>query len=159
MFLKGETGGREGKQSEVEIAVSDRDQFEFKGIIDFTDNQLDRDTATLHIRALVKNENEFLTPGLFARVRVPIGKPEEQLLVRDAALGFDQDKRVAWVLNKDNTVERRFVEVGTLDGDLRVILSGLNPDDKIAVTGIQLLRPGALITPTVVPMISTVGSF
>jgi len=158
MFLKGEIGGREGKQSEVEIAVSDRDQFEFKGIIDFTDNQLDRDTATLQIRALVKNENEFLTPGLFARVRIPIGKPEERLLVRDAALGFDQDKRVAWVLNKDNTLERRFIEVGTLDGDLRVVISGLNPDDKIAVSGIQLLRPGAPISPTVVPMTPSVIS-
>jgi RND family efflux transporter MFP subunit len=159
MFLNGQTGGRESKTAEVEIAVSDHDPFEFKGVIDFTENQLDRDTATLQIRALVKNENEFLTPGLFARVRVPVGAPEERMLVRDAALGFDQDKRVAWVLKKDNTVERRFVEVGTLDGELRVITAGLNPDEKIAVSGIQLLRPDAPIAPTVVPMSSTKGSF
>jgi RND family efflux transporter MFP subunit len=159
MFLNGETGGRENKTAEVEIAVSDHDPFEFKGVIDFTENQLDRDTATLQIRALVKNENEFLTPGLFARVRVPVGAPEERLLVRDAALGFDQDKRVAWVLKKDNTVERRFVQVGTLDGELRVITAGLNPDEKIAVSGIQLLRPDAPIAPSVVPMSFTEGSF
>jgi RND family efflux transporter MFP subunit len=158
MFLHGETDGRKGKPSEVEIAVSDHDQFEFKGVIDFTENQLDPDTATLQIRALVKNENELLTPGLFARVRVPVGAREERLLVRDAALGFDQDKRVAWVLKKDNTVERRFVEVGTLDGEMRVITSGLSPDEKIAVSGIQLLRPDAPVAPIVVPMSSAKGS-
>lgn len=153
LFFKGQTGGREGAQTPVEIAVSDRDTFEFKGVINFTENQLDRDTATLQLRALVENENEFLTPGLFARVRVPIGSPEERLLVRDAALGFDQDKRFAWILTADNTVERRFVETGALDGNMRIITSGLKPDEKIAVTAIQLLRPNTPIAPTTVPMI------
>lgn len=153
LFFEGDSGGREGKRSEVEIAVSDRDEFEFKGTIDFAENQLDRETATLQIRALVENDNEFLTPGLFARVRVPIGSPEERLLVRDAALGFDQDKRFAWVLAEGDTVERRFVETGALQNGMRVIISGVTADEKIAVSGIQLLRPGAPIAPISVPMI------
>lgn len=154
LFFKGQAGGREGKQSEVEIAVSDSDEFEYKGLINFTENQLDPTTATLQIRAMVENKNEFLTPGLFARVRVPVGEPSEQLLVRDAALGFDQDKRFAWVLNKDNSVERRYVETGTLEGDMRIIVSGLEKDELIAISGIQLLRPGMPFAPTTVPMIA-----
>jgi len=154
LFFQGDAGGREGKQSEVEIAVSDRDEFEFKGTIDFAENQLDRETATLQIRALVENENEFLTPGLFARVRVPIGEPTERLLVKDAALGFDQDKRFAWVIREDNTVARTYVETGSLEGDMRVITGGLTANDQIAISGIQLLRPGVPLSPTTVPMIT-----
>jgi len=152
MILNGDSNGREGNQTQVEIALSDRDDFEFKGIINFTENQLDRSTATLRMRALVENENQLLTPGLFARVRVPIGYPEERLLVRDAALGFDQDKRFAWVLLPNNTLERRFVETGALEGNMRIIKSGLKPDEKIAVSAIQLLRPDMPIEPIDAPM-------
>ena len=153
LFFEGEAGGREGKQSEVEIAVSDRDEFEFKGTINFAENQLDRETATLQMRALVENKNKFLTPGLFARVRVPVGEPVERLLVKDAALGFDQDKRFAWIMNADNTVEKRYVETGPLEGNLRIITGGLENEDLIAVSGIQLLRPGMPFAPKTVPMI------
>ena len=131
-----------------------RDEFEFKGTINFAENQLDRQTATLQIRALVKNENKFLTPGLFARVRVPVGEPVERLLVKDAALGFDQDKRFAWIMKTDNTVEKRYVETGPLDGDLHIITSGLEKDELIAISGIQLLRPGMPFAPNTVPMIA-----
>jgi len=153
LFFEGQSGGRQGKQSEVEIAVSDRDEFDFKGIINFTENQLDPNTATLQIRAKVDNENEFLTPGLFARVRVPVGEPTERLLVRDAALGFDQDKRFAWVIKEDNTVARTYVQTGSLEGKMRVITDGITAEDQIAVSGIQLLRPGVPLSPTTVPMI------
>lgn len=151
LFLDGQNGGRDGEQAEVEIAVSDRDEFEFKGVINFAENQLDRDTATLQLRALVKNENEFLTPGLFARVRVPIGEPEERLLVRDAALGFDQDKRFAWIV-KGESVERRYVETGPLEGSMRIVTGGLSADEQVVISGIQMLRPGAMIQPQVVAM-------
>ncbi|MFD2256080.1 efflux RND transporter periplasmic adaptor subunit [Luteolibacter algae] len=154
LFFKGQSGGRSGERPEVEIAVSDDDNFEFKGSIDFSENQLDTETATLQMRARVENENEFLTPGLFARVRVPVGHPEELLMVKDASLGFDQDKRFAWVLTKDNSVERRYVETGPLEGDMRVISGGIDNDDLIAISGIQLLRPGAKVAPTTAPMVA-----
>ena len=158
MFFDGKSGGREGEQLKVDIAVSDKDEFEFPGIVDYTENQLDTQTATLQIRAKVENKNEFLTPGLFARVRVPIGEPAERLLVTDAALGFDQDKRFAWVLTKDNTVEKRYVETGTLDGDLRIITGGVEKDELIAISGIQLLRPQFPLAPATVPMVAEVAS-
>jgi RND family efflux transporter MFP subunit len=158
MFLKGDSNGREGTQSNVEIALSDRDDFEFKGVINFTENQLDRSTATLQIRAIVENKDGLLTPGLFARVRVPVGAPEERLLVRDAALGFDQDKRFAWVLTSNNMLERRFVEIGILDGNMRIINGGLNKGEKIAISGLQLLSPNMPIQPIDAPMTPSVIS-
>jgi multidrug efflux system membrane fusion protein len=85
---------------------------------------------------------------------VPIGEPTERLLVKDAALGFDQDKRFAWVIREDNTVARTYVETGSLEGDMRVITGGLTANDQIAISGIQLLRPGVPLSPTTVPMIT-----
>jgi multidrug efflux pump subunit AcrA (membrane-fusion protein) len=108
----------------------------------------------LRIRAKVENEDEFLTPGMFARVRVPIGEPEERMLVRDEALGFDQGKRFAWVVKADGALERRFVETGDLSEGMRIVTGGLGADETIAVSGIQLLRPGAVVAPTTVPMIA-----
>ncbi len=150
--LNGEAQPGQTVEAAVEIALSDRKEFEFQGMLNFTENQLDRNTATLQMRALVQNEQGLITPGLFARVRVPISSAQERLLVRDAALGFDQDKRFAWVLTKENILERRFVEIGPLDGDMRIITGGLEKDEKIAVSGIQLLRPGMPIQPIDVPM-------
>ncbi len=158
MFLKGDSNGREGTQANVEIALSDRDDFEFKGVINFTENQLDRSTATLQMRAIIENKDGLLTPGLFARVRVPVGAPEERLLVRDAALGFDQDKRFAWVLLSNNMLERRFVVIGILDGNMRIINGGLNKGEKIAISGLQLLRPNMPIQPIDAPMTPSVIS-
>jgi len=152
MFFEGKTDGRGGERPEVEIAVSDSNTFEFKGKIDFSENQLDKETATIQIRARVENKNRFLTPGLFARVRLPIGRPTEALLVRDSALGFDQSRRFAWVVGADNTVEHRFVETGPLQEGMRVVEKGLTSEERIAVSGIQLLRPGAPVAPSEVPM-------
>ncbi|MEM8953056.1 MAG: efflux RND transporter periplasmic adaptor subunit [Verrucomicrobiota bacterium] len=152
LFFEGKAAGREGDRGTVEIAVTDSPDFEFEGTIDFTENRLDEKTATMQLRALVENPDKFLTPGLFARVRIPAGPAEEVVLVRDSALGFDQAKRFAWVVVEGNVVQRRFVEVGRLHGMLRIVDKGLTPDDVIAVSGIQILRPGVEVAPTEVPM-------
>ena len=152
-FFEGDAPGREGERPIVEIAVSDNEEFEFSGPIDFSENQLDESTATMQLRALVENDSEFLTPGLFARVRVPMGKPFNAILVRDSALGFDQSKRFAWVLQSDNTVQRKYVEVGSLEGSMRVIEGGLTSGDSIVVSGIQLLRDGMAVAPTQTSMV------
>jgi multidrug efflux system membrane fusion protein len=152
LVMEGKVGGRDGERGTVDIAVTDRPDFEFKGTINFSENQLDDKTATMQVRALVENRDKFLTPGLFARVRVSAGPPEEVTLVRDSALGFDQSKRYAWVVGEGDVVERRFVEVGRLHGMMRIVTSGLEPDERVAVSGIQLLRQGMPVAPTEVPM-------
>ena len=152
MFFEGKTTGRGGEGPDVEIAVADSEEFEFQGKLNFAENQLDRSTATMRMRVGVANENEFLTPGLFGRVRVPFGTPIEAMLVRDSALGFDQSKRFAWVMRSDNTVARRFVEIGRLNGQMRIVESGLQRDDRIVVSGFQMLREGTPVKPVEIPM-------
>lgn len=152
MYFEGKTEGRDGEMPTVQIAVSDREDFEFEGKIDFTDNRLDESTATIQLRAIVQNENQFLTPGLFAKVKVRIGEPFEATLVQDSALGYNQSKRYAWLLQEDGTVQRKFVQTGELEGDMRIVESGLTPQDKIVVSGIQILQDGMKVNPTEVPM-------
>ncbi|MCP5537002.1 MAG: efflux RND transporter periplasmic adaptor subunit [Akkermansiaceae bacterium] len=136
----------------VEIAVSDSDKFEYSGVIDYTENALDPSTATMRMRARVNNDSGLLTPGLFAKVRMPVGGQRDLILVKESALGFDQDKRYAWVLQKDNTLARAYVQVGSAQGDMRVVRSGLAPSDKIAIGRIQFLRPKVPVNPMPAPM-------
>ncbi|MEM1440715.1 MAG: efflux RND transporter periplasmic adaptor subunit [Verrucomicrobiota bacterium] len=152
MYFDDLVPGREGEPIEAEISISDSEEFEFTGKIDFSENQLDPETATVQLRVLVENDDEFLTPGLFAKIRLTVGKPFDATLVRDSALGFDQSKRFAWVLQEDGTVKRSFVEVGRLDGEFRIIESGLDPNATVVVSGIQLLQDGMPVAPTEVPM-------
>jgi len=85
-------------------------------------------------------------PGYFVRVRVAEG-PQEALLVPDVALGSDQGGRYVLIVNKDNVVEQRKVEAGPAAGELRVIESGLKPDDRVIVAGILRAVPGQKVDP------------
>lgn len=152
LYFEGKAKGREGEPTIVDIAVSDSPNFEFKGRLTFVANRLDPNTATLQLRAEVDNKSQFLTPGLFAKVKVPAGPAQEVMMVQDSALGFDQTKRFAWVIGEENLLERRFVEVGRLQDGMRIITGGLKPEERIAVSGIQLLRPGIPVAPTDVAM-------
>lgn len=135
------------KEQEVEIALSDEEAFDTKGVIVFGDNELNPSTATLRIRALVQNEGRKIAPGLFARVRVPMSREKEFLTLPETALGFEQARRFVWVVTPENTVTRRYLEVGDKVGDRRIILGGIEPSERIAVSGTQLLRPNLPVEP------------
>lgn len=131
----------------AEMGLDDEQGFPHEGVINFTGNQLNPNTATITLRALFKNEDEFLTPGLFARVRIPAGKPDDALLIPDAAIGSDQSLKYVWVIGKDNLPERRTLELGPKFEGKRIVRSGLQADDQIVVNGIQYVRPGAPVNP------------
>ena len=99
------------------------------------------------MRGILKNPDRVLLPGFFVRVRVPFDKQENALLVPDAALGADQAGRYVLVVNAENVVEQRKVTTGQLDGELRVIESGLKPDDKVIVGGLLRAIPGQKVDP------------
>ena len=102
----------------------------------------------MQVRAVFDNEDHWLLPGLFARIRVPLGQEEGALLVPDLALGVDQQGEYVLVVDKDNKVEYRSVTQGALVDGMRVITKGLGPDDRVIVKGVQKARPGAVVTPT-----------
>jgi multidrug efflux pump subunit AcrA (membrane-fusion protein) len=95
---------------------------------------------------------EVLSPGYFARVRVPIGFPHKALLISDRAIDTDQAQKIVYVVNKENKVVTRPIRLGARQNGLRVIEEGLTRDDLVIVTGLQHIRPGVLVEPQRVEM-------
>jgi len=131
----------------VEIGLGDEEGFPHAGIIDFADNKIDRTTGTLRVRGIFKNDKEYLTPGLFVRVRIPFGEPHEALSVPERAIQRDQGEKYLLVVNKKNIVEYHKVKVGTLRDGLRVIESDIGREAWIVVDGVQFATPGKPVTP------------
>jgi RND family efflux transporter MFP subunit len=139
-------------QTPVAVALADEDDFPHRGTIDSVDNKVDPSTGTVRVRAILPNPTRILTPGLFVRVRVPVGEPHPGVLVTDRAIGTDQDRKYVLVVNAQNVVEYRPVKLGSLHGGLRTIDQGLTPDDVVIVNGLQRVRPGVTVTPQKVGM-------
>jgi RND family efflux transporter MFP subunit len=131
----------------VGIALPDEHGFPHNAKLDFLENRLDQGTGTLRARAILSNGDRFFSPGMFARVRLQ-GSPEYQaLLLPDEAIGTDQANRFVYVVGNDNIPTRRIVELGPLDGGLRVVRKGLTQDDWVILRGQQRVRPGQKILP------------
>ena len=138
---------RDVRDVPVEIGLQIEEGYPHKGVIDYIAPQIDASTGTLQVRGIFDNKDSALLPGMFARVRVPIRRPAPALLVPDTAIGTSQLGRYVLVVNKDNVVEQRTVTIGQVDKGLRVIESGLKPDDLVVIDGIQRAIPGNKVDP------------
>ena len=155
---------------EVKVGLADDDDYSLKAILTFADNQLDLNTGTLRFRAEMPNTPlqfrplpalvgipaavgseqtglKLLSPGMFVRVRLPVGKEHAGVLISEEALGSDQGKRFVYVLNKDNEAELRHVKPGPQDGKFRVIDEGLASGERVIVSGLQRVRPNMKVNP------------
>ena len=131
----------------VYAQLADEDGFPHRGYIDFVDNMLDLNTGTMTGRALLTNPHGVLTPGLFARVRIPGSGVHEALLVPDAAIGSDQTEKYVILIDENNRASYRKIETGPIVHGLRVVRGGLDPDDTVVIAGLQRVHPGQTITP------------
>jgi RND family efflux transporter MFP subunit len=131
----------------VELALSDETQFTRQGTLDFVDNVLDRSSGTIHARATVPNPELLLTSGEFARVRLVVGAATPTLLVPDTAVLPDQSQHLVMTVSADGIVAPKQVEIGDIRGGLRVIRSGLTPNDQVIIDGIPYARPGSKVAP------------
>lgn len=136
-----------GIPNPVHIRLADEDEWVRTGQIWFVDNALDANSGTLRIQAIVQNDDNFLEAGLFGRVRVATSEPYLGLLLPDSAIVSDQATKLVYVVNDENVVETRVLELGQIFGGLRVVKSGLTKDDRVIVVGIQRARPGTPVTP------------
>jgi RND family efflux transporter MFP subunit len=127
----------------AKIKLLDEDNFTHEGTVDFVDNRLDQNTATLRMRVLVDNEDEILRPGLFGRVQMAFAPPYEALLIPDKAVLSDQTAKIVMIVNDEGIVEVRPVETGPLQDDLRVINTGLQGDERVIVEGLLRARPSS----------------
>jgi RND family efflux transporter MFP subunit len=130
----------------VELALGDEKDFGHAGVLDFVDNVMDRSSGTLHARATIPNPTLLLTPGEFARVRLALRGPVPTLLVPDAVILPDQSEHLVLTVAADGTVVAKPVEIGDLREGLRVIRSGLTPNDRVIIEGLPFASPGSKVT-------------
>ncbi len=152
--LKYQRLAREGKRRSardggvtVYLALQNETGWPHEGYIDFVDNRLDVGTGTLRVRAVFDNKDNYLTPGLFVRIRSPGSDPYQGLLIPDKAIGSDQGNKYVLVIGAENKAEPRSIVLGQVVDGLRVVKEGLKPDDRVIVTGLQSIRPGAIVQP------------
>jgi len=140
----------------LSLGLANEEGYPHEGVTDFTESRVDPDTGTLEIRGVFPNPGRLpkLLPGLFARVRVPIGTRQDVPLVSERAIGADQSGEYVLVVNSENVVEKRGVRLGALIDGLRVIEEGVRPADRVVVNGIQQARPGATVAPQSVDLAS-----
>jgi RND family efflux transporter MFP subunit len=140
----------EREPTPLHVGRANEEGYPHEGVIDFSALEIDPDTGTFEIRGLLQNQgalDEIIVPGTFVRVRVPIAEETGALLLSERALGADQSGRYVLVVNTDDVVEQRPVEVGPLVDGLRLIEKGLRAEDWVIVNGLQRARPGARVTP------------
>ena len=135
------------KQLPLEVGLQSEDGYPHQGKLDYAAPTVNQSTGTLAVRGVIPNANRVLLPGYFVRVRVPIDKDQNALLVPDTALGSDQGGRYVLVVTPENVVEQRKVQTGPLDGGLRVIESGLKGDDRVVIAGLLRVIPGEKVDP------------
>jgi RND family efflux transporter MFP subunit len=129
----------------VEFELSDETDFNRQGTLDFVDNTLDRSSGTLHARASIANPDLLLTAGEFARVRLVVGGSAPTLLIPDTAVLPDQSEHLVMTVTPDGTVAPKRVQIGDIRDGLRVIQSGLTPDDRVIIDGLPYATPGSKV--------------
>jgi RND family efflux transporter MFP subunit len=147
LWSAGDRGRAREVRNTVYVGLANEADFPHKGTIDFVDNRLDPNTGTITVRAVIPNPDLALTPGLFARVRMPAGDKYKALLLPPEAVGSDLSQQFVFVVNDQNLAEYRKVTVGPIIDGLRVIRDGVQPDNWVVVNGIQRVRTGAKVDP------------
>jgi multidrug efflux system membrane fusion protein len=148
----------EDRKNPVLMGLQDEEGFPHAGTIDFVNNQVNPTTGSITMRGVFANpelpgEVRLLSPGMFVRVRLPIGPPHPVLLVIDRAIGSDQGMKYVYVVDAENKVQYRRVTTGPLQDDgLRVIEQGLEPGDRVVVGGLQQVQPRMEVRPDETPM-------
>lgn len=129
------------------------DKLTREGHVASFDNQVNNTSGTVRVRAVFDNTDGALVPGLFARVKIGSPATQKSILITDRAIGTDQDKKFVLVVNGENKAERRYVKLGGVAENLRVVEEGLKAGDKIIVSGLQrVMMPNQPVTPEIVTM-------
>jgi multidrug efflux system membrane fusion protein len=133
------------KEIPVEIALADETGFPHKGYMDFVENRVDPNTGTLRARGVFANADHSLSPGFFARMRIPGSGKYPALLIPDRALGSDQAQKFVYVVNAEKKVEFRPVKIGPMIDGLRIVKEGLKQGEQVIVEGLMRVRPGIVV--------------
>ncbi|MBB3693954.1 efflux RND transporter periplasmic adaptor subunit [Sphingomonas sp. BK580] len=155
LFLKNKRARAAGVSApEVDVRLQDEGDYRWHGRLDFTDNGLDSRSGTIRSRAVLRNPDQFLTPGMFGNMRLASGATTRALLVPDAAVQTDQARKTLLTVAPDGTVAVKPVTLGPVLAGLRIVRSGLSPSDRVVISGTQMAMPGTKVqvrTGTIAP--------
>ncbi len=145
LALKYQRDARNGS-APIRIRLQDETAYDRTGTLDFTDNAIDASSGTIRLRAVVQNADGFLKPGMFGHAQLAGSGGYAAMLVPDAAVVTDGPRKVVYVVAKDGTVGAKPVQLGPIANGLRVVRTGLTPDDRVIINGLQRARPGQKVT-------------
>jgi RND family efflux transporter MFP subunit len=152
-FLRYLRAGKAGNQSvafesggEVSVTLPGDKNPSFSGKLNFTENRLDASTGTLRLRARIANPDHVLVPGQFVRVSLAAEPAHQAVLVPASAVTSDSSRQVLLVVGADDRVAARAVELGGMFGKMREVTRGLDAGDRVVISGIQRVQPGAKVT-------------
>lgn len=133
----------------VDAGLMTESGFPHAGKLDYVSPGLDPNTGTIMVRAVFDNPERALLPGNFLRLRIPLpGQVDANaLLIPETALGADQAGQYVLIVGPDDVVAQRLVTTGQSFGGLRQIVSGLGPEDRVVIAGIQRAIPGSKVAP------------
>jgi RND family efflux transporter MFP subunit len=147
LSLRANAEKRAGEDIPVFLRLSNETKFEHEGQFEFADLDIDQSTGTYKLRAIFKNEDLKIVPGLFVEVKVPLQDIPDALLLPESAVLADQTGKYVLVVDDKNTVQRKPVTVGPQQEEMVVISSGIEASDKIIIQGLLRARPGAVVAP------------
>lgn len=145
LALKYQRDARNGA-APIRIRLQDETSYDRTGTLDFTDNAIDASSGTIRLRAVVQNADGFLKPGMFGHAQLAGSGGYAAMLVPDAAIITDGPRKVVYVVGKDGAVAAKPVQLGPIANGLRVVRTGLTPDDRVIINGLQRARPGQKVT-------------
>lgn len=146
---------RDSTSNPVYMGLANDSNYQHVGRVDFVDNRIDAQTGTIRIRASFPNDDNALLPGLFARIRLVGSDSYEGILIDEKTVGTDLNNKFVLVVNSNNELEYRAIELGEKVNGLRIVTEGLTPKDKIVVNGLQRVGANMQIDPQLVPMASS----
>ncbi len=145
----GERGSSRSTANPVLLKLQDEDHYIHEAVMDFVDNEIDRSTGTIEGRATLENKDGLIEPGMFGKARLLGSAEHEALMIPDEIIGTNQSVRFVYVLGEDNKVTTKNIGLGSLHTNgLRIVKSGLTPEDKLITNNIQKIRPGVAVSPT-----------
>lgn len=150
---------KDRRDVEMRVGLADDVEraFPLRASLDFVNNTVDAQTGTIQVRCALANPHQppappLLTPGLFVRIRLPVGPKHRVLLVNERAIGTDQGRKFVYALDEHNKIVYRGVKLGLLFDGLQAVEDGLKDNERIVVNGLQRVRPGIEVRPEPVDM-------
>ncbi len=139
--------GEDNASLPVQLVINGDASVTYEGKVTAFDNKLDPTSGTIRVRALFANHDRALVPGMFVTVRMGSAEKRPVILISESIVNTDQDRKVVYLVDKDNKVEYRPVTLGSAVDGLRIVEEGLQDGDRVITKGLQRIRPGMSVQP------------